>query len=152
MEKQMKAIITTILILGLTVSLVNAGELEFGAGVVYDGHEPGLTVEKTLKHHKLLGIAIFSEGLHMDYLIHNEHLLQFESFNLPVFYGAGVATHWSEHHGETEYHYALRLPFGTSYYTMHHHLESFLELVPTANLGDHTELELNWAAGVRYHF
>ncbi len=135
----------------IVVGSVSAGGMGLGAGlIVSDGHV-GLTVEKSLPHHSSASLAVFEESLHLDYLRHNDHLIQIDHLTFPVFFGLGVGIHSTEHHGDTEIHYAARIPVGLSYYAMHHSLEGFLEAVPTLTFGDETEFDLGLAFGLRYH-
>ncbi len=145
-----KLIVTSLLI--VAVGSVSAGGLGIGAGLIFSDSHLGLTVEKSLGHHKSVGLALFENSLHLDYVMHNDHLLHTDSFTIPVFYGVGGGVHSSEHHGETEYHFALRIPVGAAYYVMDHHLEGFLETVPTLTFGDDTHFDVGVSLGARYHF
>ena len=145
----MKKMVAT-LILVMSTSLVNAGDMGIGAGLVYTGGL-GLTVEKSMGHN-VIGLALFGESLHVDYLWHNEHLIPSGDLELPAFYGLGLAVHSTEVLEETEIHLAIRVPLGVSWYGLMDHLETFFELVPTYTLGEHGGFDSGYGLGLRYHF
>ena len=145
----MRKMVTATLLL-LSFSMVNAGDMGIGAGLVYTGNL-GLTVEKSMGHN-VIGLALFSHSLHVDYLWHNDHLIPSGGLELPAFYGLGLAVHSTEVLEESEIHLAIRAPLGVSWYGLMDHVETFFELVPTYTLGEHGGFDVGYGLGLRYHF
>lgn len=146
----MKKMVAT-LILVMSTSMLHAGDMGIGAGLIYTG-SAGLTIEKSMGHN-VVGLAVFGHSLHVDYLWHNDHLIPSGSLELPVFYGLGLAVHSSEGDDEdSEINLGIRAPLGVSWYGLMDHVETFFELVPTYSLGDHGGYDTGYGLGLRYHF
>ncbi len=99
-----------------------------------------------------LGVGVFgsenSLALHVDYLYHNEELIQ-SSEKFPVFYGFGLRIRSKE---EAEFGMGVRGIIGMSWVSQTVPIDVFIHIAPVFKLFPATKFGIDAALGTRYFF
>lgn len=150
-----KSIYLTLLILMFSSSVFFAQSRPFGLGIML-GDPSGLNGKYFLNSKNAvevgLGVGVFgnenSLALHIDYLYHNEELIQ-SSEKFVVFYGFGMRIRSKE---EAEFGMGVRGIIGLSWVSQTVPVDIFVQVAPVFKLLPATKFGIDGALGARYFF
>jgi hypothetical protein len=140
------------LIFGALSVNLSAQDSGFGLGIII-GEPTGVSLKTWVsqKHAVDAGIAWSLTNdwfhIHVDYLIHNFELIEVSQGELPFYFGFGAKLGIGNDFG-----LGARVPVGLSYLFEDAPLDIFVEVVPSLQLINQIQFQMNGGIGIRYWF
>ena len=141
--------ILSLTILSLNLSAQDSG---FGLGIII-GEPTGVSLKTWVsqKHAVDAGIAWSLTydwfHIHADYLIHNFELIDVSQGQLPFYFGFGARIGIGNN-----FNLGARVPVGLAYLFEDAPLDVFAEVVPSLQLINQIQFQMNGGIGIRYWF
>ena len=141
-----------ILLLGILSLNLSAQDSGFGLGIII-GEPTGVSLKTWVsqKHAVDAGIAWSLTNdwfhIHADYLIHNFELIDVSQGQLPFYFGFGARIGIGN-----DFTLGARVPVGLSYLFEDAPLDVFAEIVPSLQLINKIQFQMNGGIGIRFWF
>ena len=126
---------------------------KFGLGIIL-GEPTGLSLKAWQSDYIAYDAAFawsFGDNgnvhIHVDYLLHNYHIIRTANAYTPIYYGIGGRIQT-----KNETALGVRIPLGINFRSRRIPIDIFVEIVPALNIIPKTEFDLEGGIGVRYYF